>query len=62
MIELKDTVDLMKSSDYKERFIAEYTQVKIRYEKLKKLITEIKNLEKVLIFCCNKIIKLNMIG
>lgn len=35
MIELKDTVGLMKSSDYKERFIAEYTQVKIRYEKLK---------------------------
>ena len=41
MIELKDTVDLMKSSDYKERFIAEYTQVKIRYEKLKDFCNKI---------------------
>ena len=30
-----DTVDLMLSDDYKERFIAEYMQTKIRYEKLK---------------------------
>ena len=41
MIELKDTVDLMKSSDYKERFIAEYTQLKIRYEKLKDFCNKI---------------------
>lgn len=34
-MELKDTVELMTSDDYKERFIAEYCQVKIRYEKLK---------------------------
>ena len=34
-MELKDTVELMQSSDYKERFIAEYWQTKIRYEKLK---------------------------
>lgn len=33
-MELKHTVSLMLSSDYKERFIAEYLQVKIRYEKL----------------------------
>lgn len=32
---LKDTVRLMESSDYKERFFAEYIQTKIRYEKLK---------------------------
>ena len=31
---LEDTKDLMCSPDYKERFIAEYWQVKIRYEKL----------------------------
>ena len=31
---LEDTIDLMKSSDYKERFKAEYYQVKFRYEKL----------------------------
>lgn len=34
-MELKDTISLMTSSDYKERFIAEYWQLKIRYEKLK---------------------------
>lgn len=31
----EDTVDLMLSPDYKKRFIAEYRQTKIRYEKLK---------------------------
>ena len=36
--ELKDTIDLMNSSDYKERFQGEYLQTKIRYEKLHKLI------------------------
>ena len=34
MIELKDTVPMMISDDYKERFVAEYTQLKIRYDKL----------------------------
>ena len=34
-MELKDTVVQMESSDYKERFVAEYNQTKIRYEKLK---------------------------
>lgn len=34
-ITLKDTVGMMNSSDYRERFIAEYWQTKIRYEKLK---------------------------
>lgn len=37
-IELKDTVEMMNSSDYKERFKAEYWQTKIRYEKLHKMI------------------------
>lgn len=32
-----DTVEGMLSSDYKERFKAEYIQTKIRYEKLKAL-------------------------
>lgn len=31
---LENTVDLMLSPDYKERFIAEYFQVRIRYNKL----------------------------
>lgn len=34
-MELKQTTDLMCSADYKKRFIAEYWQTKIRYEKLK---------------------------
>ena len=35
MKELKETTKLMTSTDYKERFVAEYWQTKIRYEKLK---------------------------
>jgi hypothetical protein len=34
MIELKDTIELMTSEDYKDRFKAEYHQVKTRYDKL----------------------------
>lgn len=34
MIELKDTVPMMISDDFKERFVAEYAQLKIRYKKL----------------------------
>ena len=34
-MELKDTINLMTDESYKARFIAEYRQVKIRYEKLK---------------------------
>lgn len=37
-MELKDTVDLMNSEDYKERFKAEYFQTKIRYEKLSNML------------------------
>lgn len=34
-MELLDTVQLMLSNDYKERFLGEYYQTKIRYDKLK---------------------------
>ena len=37
-MELIDTVDLMTSDDYKDRFMAEYYQVKIRYQKLKSIL------------------------
>ena len=40
-MELKDTIEMMNSDDYKERFKAEYYQTKIRYEKLKKFNTKI---------------------
>lgn len=33
-MELKDTIERMCSSDYRDRFIAEYEQTKIRYDKL----------------------------
>lgn len=35
MKNLKETIPFMTSADYKERFIAEYWQLKIRYEKLR---------------------------
>lgn len=40
-MELKETVELMNSEDYKERFVAEYHQVKIRYEKLNNFCNKI---------------------
>lgn len=35
---LEDTIELMKSEDYKDRFVAEYAQTKIRYDALYKMI------------------------
>jgi hypothetical protein len=37
-IELKDTIELMNSADYKDRFKAEYYQLKIRFDKLKTMV------------------------
>lgn len=42
-MELKDTVALMNSEDYKDRFKAEYLQTKIRYEKLDEYIKKVEN-------------------
>ncbi len=39
-MELKDTIELMQSDDYKDRFRAEYYQTKIRYEKLHRMIVK----------------------
>lgn len=39
-MELKDTVAMMNSDNYKERFKAEYWQTKIRYEKLHDMIVK----------------------
>ena len=39
-MELKDTINIMNSSDYKERFAAEYWQTKIRYNKLHAMCTK----------------------
>jgi hypothetical protein len=37
-MELKDTIALMNSEDYKERFIAEWCQTQIRYKKLHAMV------------------------
>lgn len=39
-MELKDTISLMNSEDYKERFRAEYLQTKIRYDKLHAMLVK----------------------
>lgn len=41
MKNLSDTITGMQSENYKERFIAEYEQTKIRYEKLKNFCNKI---------------------
>ncbi|MBQ9741983.1 MAG: hypothetical protein IJV91_13715 [Kiritimatiellae bacterium] len=37
MNDLSNTVNMMESNDYKERFKAEYWQTKIRYDKLHRM-------------------------
>ena len=39
-MKFKDTIEMMMSEDYKERFKAEYYQTKIRYDKLHKMLTK----------------------
>ena len=41
-IELKDTIEMMCSSDYKERFRAEYFQLKIRIKGLSNMLNKYK--------------------
>lgn len=41
MKDLKETVDLMTSDDYKKRFVAEYWQTRIRQEKLRNFCDKI---------------------
>lgn len=43
-MKLIETVDMMNSVYYKERFKAEYWQLKIRYEKLKAFCNEVEAL------------------
>lgn len=39
-MELKDTIPMMQSADYKERFKAEYYQLKIRRDKLQAMLNK----------------------
>lgn len=47
MKDLSKTTKLMTSADYRERFVAEYWQTKIRYEKLKAFNTKIEAAQRV---------------
>ena len=40
-MELKDTIEMMVSDDYKERLKAEYWQTKIRHDKLRSMINKL---------------------
>ena len=42
-MELKDTIDLMLSIDYKDRFRAEYYELSIRIQKLEKMLDDWKD-------------------
>ena len=44
-MELQDTLEMMTSTDYKERFRAEYYQTAIRYKKLKNMLDKWENIE-----------------
>lgn len=39
-MDLKETIEMMQSADYKERFKAEYYQTKTRYERLHKMVVK----------------------
>lgn len=41
-MEIRDTIEMMNSTNYKERFKAEYLQTKIRYNKLFRMCVKYK--------------------
>jgi hypothetical protein len=45
LLALSDTVELMQSTDYRDRFVAEYIQTALRYERLKEFNTMIEAAE-----------------
>ena len=59
-MELKDTIEMMQSDDYKERFKAEYLQTKIRYEKLKKFNNKIEAANLTRFNSPSKVVKMPM--
>ena len=42
-MQLKDTVEMMESKDYKDRFKAEYLQLEIRVNDLRNMLKKYKN-------------------
>lgn len=55
-MELKDTIEMMNSEDYKERFKAEYYQVKIRYDKLNAMLDKWDNGELGFTPTCERVV------
>ena len=53
MNELKETVELMLSNDYNERFKAEYYQLKIRIDRLDNMLSKMENDELNFIPTCS---------
>jgi hypothetical protein len=41
--DMNSSIELMRSADYKERFAAEYIQLRIRTEKLSEMVQKYKN-------------------
>lgn len=58
---LKDTIDLMLSGDYKDRFKAEYWQTRIRYDKLHKMLIKLEAGTLDFNPTCSKVILLNQL-
>ena len=48
-MELKNTINMMESADYKERFKAEYYQLAIRFRKITEMLEKWDNAHVVLI-------------
>lgn len=51
---LNETIELMTSSDYKERFKAEYYQLEYRYNKLKSMLEDWDNGRLTFIPTCDR--------
>jgi hypothetical protein len=41
--DMNSSIELMRSADYKERFVAEYIQLRIRTDKLAEMVRKYKN-------------------
>ena len=53
-MELKDTIEMMNSGNYEDRFKAEYYQLKIRTDRLKNILDEWENVRLHFVPTCQK--------
>lgn len=52
-MKLQDTIEMMNSSDYKERFRAEFLQLKIRRDGLQNMLSKYRNNELAFVPTCS---------